>query len=93
MKHTKGPWVVYGDWGIKDADGQLIAQFEDLAGDIDNRVSDEAWAKDNLISAAPDMLEALTNIIECWDGPLYRHKMLPNIEIARKALAKARGEA
>jgi len=42
--------------------------------------------------AAPDMYETLQSIINTWDGPLYRHEMAPNIDKARKALAKARGE-
>jgi len=43
--------------------------------------------------AAPDMLEALESIIATWDGPLYRHEMAPNIDKARAAIAKAKGES
>jgi len=59
--HTKGPWKV-GDgtypksdrfvWG---SDGYLIAD----CSDINNRTSDEERANARLISAAPDLLEAL----------------------------------
>ena len=30
--------------------------------------------------------ECLLEVVECWDGPLYRHEMLPLITKARAAL-------
>lgn len=89
---TKGPWAVFGDWGITDIGGRFIAQFEPLSDDISSGNSSESFANANLIAAAPDMYETLQSIINTWDGPLYRHEMAPNIDKARKALAKARGE-
>jgi len=32
------------------------------------------------------LAEALREIVECWDGPLYKHEMLPRITKARAAL-------
>lgn len=36
--------------------------------------------------------EALLAIVECWDGPLYKHEMLPLITKARAALKETEGE-
>lgn len=89
MKHTKGPWVVFGDWGIKDIDGRIIATFEALNDDLSNANSDESFANAELIAAAPDLLEALkglyTNLFT--DGFVT----IDHMEKARAVIAKAEG--
>lgn len=90
MKHTKGPWVVFGDWGIKDIDGRIIATFEALNDDLSNANSDESFANAELIAAAPDLLEALENLCDWFDGET-RESAHSRIDTARAAIEKAEG--
>ena len=51
-------------------------------------IAAEAEAAIHSLKAENEMLrEALSAIVECWDGPNYKHVMFPNIEAARKALS------
>lgn len=90
LKATPGPWRV-----IEKAKPVGWAHFEVAWSDYDELVCDIVYeeADAHLIAAAPEMYEALDAIVNCWDGPLYKHQMLPNIVKARAALKKARGEA
>lgn len=58
-------------------------------------INDEDIANARLISAAPDMLEALQSIAEYWDTPqsgsLHQHVLHP-LELAQKAINKALGK-
>lgn len=91
--HTRGPWLV---------DGQSITAHHGCGGlvqvvaecgiyeNVRNRLS--AAERDRnaaLISAAPDLLAALSAIIE--DGSGYAS--VPEFRAAREALRKARGES
>jgi hypothetical protein len=86
--HTPGPWVA-GDWNahtlqipIDDAYGIAIARA--WGG------NDEATANARLISAAPDLLEALELCIERVevDDPFAKELVAKG----RAAIAKARGQ-
>ena len=80
---TKGPW----------SNDDYIINAKDCCIEIAKvTVFNQGKANANLIAAAPEMHEVLQSIINTWDGPLYRHEMAPNIDKAREALAKARGE-
>ena len=104
MKHTKGPWRrgSYGDGGIE---GQFEGTWTRLAnvGDVSwpglydktRRFLTESEANFQLMLAAPDLLEALKNLLEFayqmpalqpggWEGRI--------IEAARAAIAKAKGQ-
>ena len=67
-KFTKGNWNISDDTSecylVKSDDGGLIAFVYD--GDIDDEAihMDVVQANAKLIAAAPDMLEALTNILK-----------------------------
>ena len=90
-KHTPGPWrsrnrLGSGNW--KDERSIGVESFEwiiaDVCGDIDH--TDEARANARLIAAAPDLLEALADLVENGLGT-------EAVKRARAAIAKARGEA
>lgn len=97
-KFTEGPWNVWGDWAIHDSSERLIAQFEDLASDVDNCVSDEAFANAKLIAAAPDLYEALESAVMAVNADILRVRpsdrmaFLNMLESWNVALSKARGE-
>jgi hypothetical protein len=79
-KHTPGPWVVSGKATINSTMRGWVASVSTV-----DRV-----ANARLISAAPDMLEALRGILESMEmeNPLA-HKT--QIDAARAAIAKAEG--
>ncbi|MFG1304208.1 hypothetical protein V5F34_08715 [Xanthobacter autotrophicus] len=102
-KHSPGPWVVRSEDRFS-----LVARCEvltegglSIAGIWHHIPEDPAEANAHLISAAPDMLEALK---ECLDAELARRqKLLPGapattycearIAKIRAAIAKAEGRA
>lgn len=90
-KHTPGPWLSRGksDSVHESSDthpyGCQIFRFADDQGPSDDDL--------NLILSAPDLLEALEEIL---DGYLYGCDMKTkreNIKKANAAIARARGEA
>lgn len=87
-KFTKGPWLIFGDWGIKDKNDRLIAQFEPLNDDISPGNTDESFANAYLIAAAPDMYELLDKLSPMLTD-INANSMASEIE---QLLAKARGE-
>ena len=81
MNYTKGEWAVTPAGNVV-VDGRLIVRTPVLT-DNDN----EALANTNLIAAAPDMYEALKEMIGAEDSiPEYMAKVI-NV-----ALAKAEGK-
>ena len=100
-KWTKGPWVV--DQGAKvyceDSTGSIVAQCDDFSFVF--RDDGEQEANAHLISAAPDMYEALKVFADCVeqideeesDEEWAKFRLLvKDFRKASKALAKARGE-
>ena len=83
-KHTPGPWEP-----LKDSYGQLSI-FARSIKDFVCGVTRKCEADARLICAAPDLLEALKEMVEMWeDDPSY------GVDIARKAHAaikKAEGK-
>jgi hypothetical protein len=96
-EHTPGPWAVVattlGPKGqVVEVIGQAVRAEKGLMGLSDEylvavvaRATDESEANIRLITAAPDLLEALEGLLLA--GPSHFG------EIARNVLAKARGEA
>jgi hypothetical protein len=78
IKQTTGPWHIGKDLRIIGADNERIAR-------IDNNINVDGLTNARLIAAAPDMLEALENLIMF---PLGNFQ----VEAARKAISKAKGE-
>lgn len=97
-KHTKGPWNICEPSAHKntfwvDAEGGNVALFDVKAIDVGMK---GAYANAVLISAAPELLEALEELehfvtqlefSQDDDGKIY-----PVVSIARKVIKKAKGE-
>lgn len=87
--HTPGPWAVFrpGRWGHEGIyDWTVVSVARDRAicdGDGDNA---------QLIAAAPDLLEALEELMACKQGE-FCEQYPAAYKKAQAAIAKARGEA
>jgi len=96
MKRFEGspaPWringVDYHDYGLIDAEGGEIMLLKAECERDDHNAT--------LIAAAPDLLEALQNMIGAFDNPIARRKLPSDfnseaIQSARAAISKALGE-
>lgn len=86
MKHTKGPWELYQ---VNKTETRVYGK--PMSRNVATITGSGADA--NLISAAPEMLEALQIAMECLDSPEFRHEH-PSVEHhIRHAIAKAKGES
>ena len=71
MKHTKGSWVAYenisefrtGYVGVETADGERIYEREVYKSTYENEFANAA-----LIAAAPDLLEALKEVVRTLES-------------------------
>lgn len=81
MNHDKSPWKHDGDGNISVCDDQLIA-FVNLTAYKTGK------ANASLITAAPDLLEALANMVVCFERFEDTHTALV-MEAARAAIDKA----
>ena len=77
-RHTPGPWIAYGTW-VSTSDGPLIA-------DCDTDVNAD------LIAAAPDLLAACEGLVDWIDPNEAMDGLNREIDDARAAIAKAKGE-
>lgn len=84
-KHTPGPWTVGGDNVVYDE------KHRDPICDTSFRCDEVSSANSKLIAAAPDLLEALEEIMSSYDP--YEPICEENAQLARKAIARARGES
>lgn len=113
-KHTPGPWVYSPDYRY-DRDRTTGSEVVELVGyDVASEQSPvigcegiEAWfpnaeANARLIAAAPDLLEALLEAIDCGMVPISSAKeggasaysrQVRCADMIRAAIAKARGES
>ena len=89
-RHTPGPWHAYSGLGVDvvNADEGRIEVVELRSQPPDTRV-----ANARLIAAAPDMLEVCEELLKAYnidicDAIAYK----PAVEMARAAIAKARGQ-
>ena len=92
-KHTPGPWVVEslvdgfdihapepGCFVATTSDPEMIWGAVTRKGDA------------HLIAAAPELLEALEELLACTEGQAIYNFMEPQKKKARAAIAKAKGE-
>lgn len=102
-KHTPGPWVI--DWNVSRLDvfsidaSKLVATLR--RSTLSEGIDQTAIANARLISAAPELLQALQSMLQ-W-MPVYpagadgivggREAHAEAIKAARAAIAKATGEA
>lgn len=89
MEHTKGPWIVSSGTIVCDKSARIVSQgvcFDGLGVPIK-----EATSNARLISAAPDLLEALQFIVD--DAPEGEDARLTvdGYNKACAAIAKAEG--
>ena len=80
MKHSKGPWIVDKTYGLIMAGDVEIAACHAGCGN-------DSSANAKLISAAPDMFEALEYILD-----VVGHDAAYDLTLAEKAIKKAKGE-
>jgi len=84
-EHTPGPWVGKTPF-ISDSSGKTIATVEPFAA------AEHANAR--LIAAAPDLLEALEELLAEADNPVgwegHPHSDTTGFQFARDAVKKAR---
>lgn len=86
MSHTPGPWHAEGSVVTNDQD-EIISTC--VIGFCARKDHDEDHATARLIAAAPDMLEALEEIMKTIAGCQTEFYY----QLARAAIAKAKGEA
>jgi hypothetical protein len=86
-QHTPGPWKTNGDPYVSTADGKRSIAF------CDTRQAHEDRANARLIAAAPDLLEALKDIVGFWDSIVPTDAVNQMHINARAAIAKATGQA
>lgn len=95
-KHTTGPWSAeptcpndgVNCWFIVSEDRKQVGSVDGYQGDP------EREANARLIAAAPDLLEALQNVVDAWSSQFERQgHMAPEwAKKARAAITKATGE-
>ena len=97
-KHTPGPWEIKPEESNRNyirIRGSLVGELYKIANvplpDYDcERDAKECRANTRLIAAAPDLLEALQNLVDqCEQEPGWHQA--PAIQSARAAIAKAEG--
>ncbi|MFU7023757.1 hypothetical protein ACM75T_30090 [Pseudomonas aeruginosa] len=90
MKHTPGPWC-QDKWGSLMTEGGqdvLLRGITTISAGSDERIA-EAEANTRLISAAPELLEALEACVARITEEVADAEFLDEVEQARAAIAKA----
>ncbi len=92
MTHTTGNWKIW-PFHAKDNEIQIYADGTPLIAKVYFRdVSiNEQLANAHLISAAPDLLEALETMVKAYEDNSQTYAMMA-ADLARHAIKKARGE-
>lgn len=105
MKHTKGPWqLLLNENGKAKVMAETRGWGRDEVCNMDTGNAEECIANSKLIAAAPDLLNALENIVEQYRATLQQvtgSKNDPAVESMRDtgifkealdAIKKAKGE-
>ena len=93
-KHTPGPWRVVDSWNDHMVEGQNGEEIIWQDGPHNTPTINEANAR--LIAAAPDLLEALEDLILLAQAVMHEnggYMVDDELSDARAAIAKAKGEA
>jgi hypothetical protein len=94
-KHTKGPWKASKRGAYTDYDGNSVVILgDDMRVAVVHHHGDRSsTANARLIAAAPEMLEALERCLGYIERDETTHgRNFPEGNVARAAIAKARGE-
>lgn len=94
-KHTAGPWAVSMPGGQTTFNGRRVTVTArgSMVADLDWNTPLENMANARLIAAAPELLEAVNNLLDYVVIPEQRDSgYQAAVEQAEAALAKARGE-
>ena len=90
VKHTEGPWFISEigvGFEVEDSKGNVIIQSQQVVGDKTNEIRK---ANARLAASAPELLEALENLLAVREGK--GGTKYHSDDIARAAIAKAKGE-
>lgn len=94
QQHTPGPWFITGrmtKYVEARIPGRMIQEVASCGPTAaDNGYGDQQMANARLIAAAPDLLEALEEIVSAADGDGWC-QLDANLRKARAAIAKATG--
>ena len=72
-RHTPGPWINNATWELQNADRHICVddgQWSRVIARVKHTDKDDALANARLIAAAPDLLEALKELLAL--GPVFR---------------------
>jgi len=88
-KHTEGTWAACEDGWIEGANGETVCEYAGCG----SHAAEWNEADLNLVLAAPDLLEALSEVVEEADSYTARTgKPVYNwLDKARAAITKAKG--
>lgn len=91
-QHSPGPWgwaqdSLYTPGHIITGDKRYIASIC-----VDDRPKNENIANARLIAAAPELLAAIKNLLDGYKALNHKGLLAHDVEMARAAIAKARGE-
>lgn len=86
MKHTKGPWKYNGNCTVMDSDGSVLTCF--VHSFVEHGDTEQDYANARLAAAAPEMLEALINIVKVFPKD-FTHIRFKNDAV--NAIEKATG--
>lgn len=99
-KFTCGPWSkCYQGFHVEDSEGKPVVMVQNQGFSVGakrwERTEEECIANAHLISAAPDLLEAIELLLKIEDGPDEQNAVVMNTMKAyakmREAVKKARG--
>jgi hypothetical protein len=91
-KHTPGPWIADG-YNVRVRNGRYIAYTgpsHTPPSEYPKQCAEEDKANARLIAAAPELLEALENLMETCE---YGDHNADEYNAAVAAIAKAKGES
>ena len=88
-KHTPGPWFVGETLSTRGA--CIVGDGDSVVCEFDGRHGETVEADARLIAAAPDLLEALHQLIN--EANVFEAAPARLLNNARKAIAKATGDA
>lgn len=90
VKHTSGPWTISGYYGAPDHIAGPHGERLAVMGIRTSNYPPEQWANARLMAAAPELLEALKELLpQGWGDDTMDH--IPGVKKARMAIAKAEG--